>query len=43
MKEFNDAIKDFNEASEHDSTGFNIQAKLRDTKDKVKKAKRKDY
>lgn len=43
MEEYNEAIKDFNEASEHDSSGFNVVAKLKDAQDKAKKAKRKDY
>lgn len=30
LEEYNDAIRDFSEASEHDSTGFGVQAKLKD-------------
>ena len=43
LEEYTEAIRDFSEASEHDSTGFGVQAKLEDAKDKAKKAKRKDY
>jgi len=30
QEDFNDAIRDYSEAAEHDSTGFNVQAKLKD-------------
>ena len=30
MEEYNDAIRDFSEASEHDANGFGVQAKLKD-------------
>jgi len=30
IEEFNDAIRDFSEASDIDSTGFGVQAKLKD-------------
>jgi tetratricopeptide (TPR) repeat protein len=43
MGEFNDAIRDFSEASEHDSTGFGVQQKLKDAQAKAKAAKKKDY
>lgn len=43
MEEYNEAIRDYSEASEHDSNGFNVQAKLKDAQAKAKKAKRKDY
>ena len=43
LENYNEAIRDFSEASEHDSTGFNVQAKLKDAQDKAKKAKKKDY
>lgn len=41
--EFNDAIRDFSTASEYDSTGFGVQAKMKDAQERAKKAKRKDY
>jgi DnaJ family protein C protein 7 len=43
LEEYQEAIKDFSEASEYDSNGFNVQAKLKDAQAKAKKAKRKDY
>ena len=43
LENYNEAIRDFNEASEHDSTGFNVQAKLKDAQAQAKKAKKKDY
>lgn len=43
MGEYNDAIRDFSEASEHDSTGFGVQQKLKDAQAKAKAAKKKDY
>ena len=43
LENFNDAIRDFSEASEYDSNGFNVQAKLKDAQAKAKKAKKKDY
>lgn len=43
LEEYNEAIRDFSEAAEHDSNGFGVQAKLKDAQDKAKKAKRKDY
>lgn len=43
LEEYNDAIKDYSEASDYDSSGFNVQAKLKDAQAKAKKAKRKDY
>jgi len=42
-EQFQEAIRDFSEASEHDPTGFNVQHKLKDAQAKAKKAKRKDY
>lgn len=30
LENYNEAIRDFNEASEHDSNGFGVQAKLKD-------------
>jgi len=30
LENHNEAIRDFSEASEHDPTGFNVQAKLKD-------------
>jgi DnaJ family protein C protein 7 len=30
MEDYNEAIRDFSEASEHDSNGFGVQAKLKD-------------
>jgi len=30
LEQYTEAIRDFSEASEHDSTGFNVQAKLKD-------------
>ena len=43
MGEFNDAIRDFSEASEYDSNGFGVQQKLKDAQAKAKAAKKKDY
>lgn len=43
LENYNEAIRDFSEASEHDSTGFNVQAKLKDAQAQSKKAKKKDY
>lgn len=43
MEEYNEAIRDFSDASEYDSTGFNVQAKLKDAQAKQKKAAKKDY
>lgn len=43
LEEYTEAIKDFSEASEYDSNGFNVQAKLKDAQARAKKAKRKDY
>lgn len=43
LENYNEAIRDFSEASDHDSTGFNVQAKLKDAQEKAKKAKKKDY
>ena len=30
LEQYTEAIRDFSEASEHDATGFNVQAKLKD-------------
>ena len=30
LEQYNEAIHDYSEASEHDSNGFNVQAKLKD-------------
>lgn len=43
LENFNEAIRDFSEASEYDANGFNVQAKLKDAQARAKKAKRKDY
>lgn len=43
LEEYNEAIRDYSEASELDSTQYNVQAKLKDAQAKAKKAKRKDY
>jgi len=43
LEDFNDAIRDYSEASQHDPNGFNVTAKLKDAQVKAKKAKRKDY
>ena len=43
MEEYNEAIREFSQASEYDSTGFGVQAKLKDAQEKAKKAARKDY
>lgn len=43
LGEFNEAIRDFSTASEYDSTGFGVQAKMKDAQERAKKAKRKDY
>tara|TARA_B110000285_G_scaffold111279_1_gene126319 strand:- start:565 stop:852 length:288 start_codon:yes stop_codon:yes gene_type:complete len=41
--EFQEAIKDYAEAQEHDRTGFNVEAKLKDAQKKQKQNSRKDY
>ena len=41
LEEYNEAINSYHTASEYDSCGFNVQAKLTDAKDRAKKAKRK--
>lgn len=43
MEEYNEAINNYHTASEYDSSGNNVQAKLEDAKAKAKAAKRKDY
>ena len=43
LEDYNEAIRDYSEASEHDHNGFNVQAKLKDAQMKAKKAKKKDY
>jgi DnaJ homolog subfamily C member 7 len=43
LGEYNDAIRDFSEASEHDSNGFGVQQKLKDAQAKAKASKKKDY
>lgn len=43
QEEYTEAIRDYSEASEHDASGFNVQAKLKDAQARAKKAKRKDY
>jgi DnaJ family protein C protein 7 len=43
MEEYNDAIRDFSEAAEHDPNGFGVQQKIKEAQEKAKKAKRKDY
>jgi len=43
LEDYNEAIRDYSEASEHDSTGFGVMSKLKETQAKAKKAKRKDY
>lgn len=43
LEEYDEAVRDFSEASEIDPAGFNVQAKLKDAQAKAKKAKRKDY
>ena len=43
LEEYNEAIRDYSDASEYDASGFNVQAKLKDAQAKAKKAKRKDY
>ena len=43
LEEYTEAIRDFSEASEHDSTGFGVQGKLKEAQGAAKKAKRKDY
>lgn len=43
LEQFNEAIRDYSEAQEHDPSGFNVAAKLKDAQSKAKKAKRKDY
>jgi len=43
LENWNEAIRDFNEASEHDSNGFGVQEKLKGAQAAAKKAKKKDY
>ena len=43
LEEYNEAVKNFSEATEYDSTGFGVVGKLKDAQDKAKKSKRKDY
>lgn len=43
LENWNEAIRDFNEASEHDSTGFGVQEKLKNAQAAAKRAKKKDY
>ena len=43
LEEYNEAIRDFSDAQEIDSTCCNVEAKLKDAQAKAKKAKRKDY
>ena len=43
MEDFNEAIRDYSEASEHAPGEFNVQNKLKDAQAKAKSAKRKDY
>jgi len=43
LENWNEAIRDFNEASEHDSSGFGVQEKLKGAQAAAKKAKKKDY
>ena len=43
LEEYNEAVRDFSDASEIDPTGFNVQAKLKDAQTRQKKAKKKDY
>ena len=43
LEEYNEAVKNFSEATEYDSTGFVVVGKLKDAQDKAKKSKRKDY
>ena len=42
-QEYNEAIRDYSEAAEHDPTGFNVQNKIKDAQAKAKAAKKKDY
>ena len=43
MGEYQDAVRDFSEASEYDSNGFGVQQKIKDAQAKQKAAKKKDY
>lgn len=43
MEEYDEAVRQFSEATEHDSTGFGVQQKIKDAQERAKKAKRKDY
>ena len=43
LENYNEAISDFNEASEQDASSFNVQAKLKEAQAMVKKTKKKDY
>lgn len=43
LEEYEEAVRDYSEASDHDRNGFGVQAKLKDAQAKAKKAKRKDY
>ena len=42
-EEYNEAIRDYSEAAEHDHNGFNVQQKIKTAQQKAKAAKRKDY
>ena len=43
LENHNEAIRDFNEASEYDSHGFGVQEKLKNAQAAAKRAKKKDY
>ena len=43
LEEYNDAIRDFGEASSIDANGFGVQEKLKDAQRRKKAAGRKDY
>lgn len=43
LEDYNEAIKDFGEASSLDPTGFGVEAKLKDAQRRKKAAGRKDY
>jgi len=43
LKEYEEAVRDFNKASQLDSTGFGVQPKLKEAQKMAKAAKKKDY
>lgn len=43
LKDYEEAVTDFNKASQLDSTGFGVQQKLKEAQKQAKAAKNKDY